>query len=754
MGLGRSSPAGATPVPLILARRADAGERRATRSPRRCPFAVDVATGTEAAPGDQGPGARLLRRVRSRRPRPLPDALASRPSRQDARRRPRRPHDAVEHRFGPYGGQYVPETLMPALAELEQAWVAARADAGFRAELDEPAARLRRPPVAALPRAPPLRGGRPRRLPQARGPQPHRRAQDQQRARPGAAGQADGQAAHHRRDRRGPARRRDARPPARCSASSASSTWAPRTSAARSPTSSAWSCSARRSRPSRPARARSRRRSARRSATGSPTSPTPTTSSARPSARRRSRRSCATCSACIGDEARAQILEREGRLPDRVIACVGGGSNAIGIFAAVRRRRRGRADRRRGRRRGHRHRPPRRAADRRRPRRRAARLLLGDHAGRRGPDPRGALDLAPASTTRARAPSTPGCATRAAPATSRSPTRTRSPPSAGSAQLEGIIPALESAHAIAWVLANPDPTRGRARPDLPVAAAATRTSPRSSRGRAVSTGAERDRRRVRRRARGPRGADAVPDGRLPRPRRRRGAIGEAYADGGADLVELGVPFSDPLADGPVIHAAGTRGAARRAPRVDGVLDVARALARARPGRAHVLRQPRAAPAGVGALRARDSPTRGVSGLIVPDLPLEEAPAVLAACDAAGVALVPLVAPTTPDERLARDRRPRPRLPLHRLGHRDDRRAQRTGTRLAARDRPRQGAAPTCRWRSASASRRPRDARAAAAAGADGVIVGTRLVRAAAEARDDPGRGRPRSSGRCPRALAG
>jgi tryptophan synthase beta chain len=43
---------------------------------------------------------------------------------------------AIEHRFGPYGGQYVPETLMPALAELEQAWMAARADPGFRAELD------------------------------------------------------------------------------------------------------------------------------------------------------------------------------------------------------------------------------------------------------------------------------------------------------------------------------------------------------------------------------------------------------------------------------------------------------------------------------------------------------------------------------------------------------------------------------------------------------------------------------------------
>jgi tryptophan synthase beta chain len=43
---------------------------------------------------------------------------------------------AIEHRFGPYGGQYVPETLMPALAELESAWIAARGDPGFSAELD------------------------------------------------------------------------------------------------------------------------------------------------------------------------------------------------------------------------------------------------------------------------------------------------------------------------------------------------------------------------------------------------------------------------------------------------------------------------------------------------------------------------------------------------------------------------------------------------------------------------------------------
>src|SRR3954453_13554807 len=42
---------------------------------------------------------------------------------------------AIEHRFGPYGGQYVPETLVPALVELEQAWVVARDDPGYQAEL-------------------------------------------------------------------------------------------------------------------------------------------------------------------------------------------------------------------------------------------------------------------------------------------------------------------------------------------------------------------------------------------------------------------------------------------------------------------------------------------------------------------------------------------------------------------------------------------------------------------------------------------
>jgi len=46
------------------------------------------------------------------------------------------PQPTVEHRFGDYGGQYVPETLMPALSELEHAWIAARQDPGYVAELD------------------------------------------------------------------------------------------------------------------------------------------------------------------------------------------------------------------------------------------------------------------------------------------------------------------------------------------------------------------------------------------------------------------------------------------------------------------------------------------------------------------------------------------------------------------------------------------------------------------------------------------
>src|SRR6187551_1595827 len=53
-------------------------------------------------------------------------------------------------------------------------------------------------------------------------------------------------------------------------------------------------------------------------------------------------------------------------------------------------------------------------------------------------------------------------------------------------------------------------------------------------------------------------------------------IGQAYAAAGADLIELGIPFSDPLADGPVIHAAGTQ-ALKAGATVPAVIELGRAL---------------------------------------------------------------------------------------------------------------------------------------------------------------------------------
>ena len=108
-------------------------------------------------------------------------------------------------------------------------------------------------PSHALRRHPALRGRRRPDPAQARGPQPHRRPQDPQRARPGAADQADGQDPGDRRDRRRPARRRLAPPPRPTSAWTARSTWARSTPSARRSTSPGCSCSAPRSCRSTPA---------------------------------------------------------------------------------------------------------------------------------------------------------------------------------------------------------------------------------------------------------------------------------------------------------------------------------------------------------------------------------------------------------------------------------------------------------------------------------------------------------------------
>src|SRR4051794_20349770 len=113
----------------------------------------------------------------------------------------------------------------------------------------------------------------------------------------------------------------------------------------------------------------------------------------------------------------------------------------------------------------------------------------------------------------------------------------------------------------------------------------------------------------------------------------------------ADLVEVGVPFSDPLADGPAIQAAGQR-ALEQGVTFERVLDeVAGPLADSVPAVVMCYSNPLIAR---GFARAVDAlGAHGVAGLIVPDLPAVEAGELRAACDAAGIALIPLVAPTTP-----------------------------------------------------------------------------------------------------------
>jgi tryptophan synthase alpha chain len=125
-------------------------------------------------------------------------------------------------------------------------------------------------------------------------------------------------------------------------------------------------------------------------------------------------------------------------------------------------------------------------------------------------------------------------------------------------------------------------------------------------------------------------------------------VGRVYARH-ADLVELGVPFSDPLADGPAIQAADHAALAAGAT-LERVLDeVARPLAESVPVVLMCYANPIFAR---GIERVADAlAARGVAGLIVPDMPAAEAAGLRAACDSAGIALIPLVAPNTPPETL-------------------------------------------------------------------------------------------------------
>lgn len=121
---------------------------------------------------------------------------------------------------------------------------------------------------------------------------------------------------------------------------------------------------------------------------------------------------------------------------------------------------------------------------------------------------------------------------------------------------------------------------------------------------------------------------------------------------GADVIELGLPFSDPIADGPTLQAAATRALASGT-----TLKKLLAMAARLKGR---LRAPLVAMGYVNPLLsmgfdnfARAAAAAGIAGAIVPDVPFEEAGELRTALDAVQIDLVPLIAPTTPLERARR-----------------------------------------------------------------------------------------------------
>lgn len=127
---------------------------------------------------------------------------------------------------------------------------------------------------------------------------------------------------------------------------------------------------------------------------------------------------------------------------------------------------------------------------------------------------------------------------------------------------------------------------------------------------------------------------------------------EAMAEAGVDGFEIGVPFSDPIADGPTIQAA-TQVSLENGTTVRKCLEAVRTL------RAKGITQPMLMMGYANPLVAygteqfvRDAKAAGADGLIVPDLPAEEAAMFADACAEEGMSLVFFLAPTSNDKRIA------------------------------------------------------------------------------------------------------
>ena len=129
------------------------------------------------------------------------------------------------------------------------------------------------------------------------------------------------------------------------------------------------------------------------------------------------------------------------------------------------------------------------------------------------------------------------------------------------------------------------------------------------------------------------------------------AIAVEAIDAGADVIELGVPFTDPLADGPVIQRASERALARGT-RLKDVLALAAEIRAARPNAGLVIFGYLNPILRYGMARfADDAAEAGADGVLVTDMIVEEASEYLAEMNRVGLSPIFLAAPTSPDERL-------------------------------------------------------------------------------------------------------
>lgn len=119
---------------------------------------------------------------------------------------------------------------------------------------------------------------------------------------------------------------------------------------------------------------------------------------------------------------------------------------------------------------------------------------------------------------------------------------------------------------------------------------------------------------------------------------------------GADIIEIGVPFSDPVADGPVVENASRRALAHGVNLADILADLTVRYGKYRAGLVLMGYYNPFFQYGLERL-ARDATHAGVSGLIIPDLPLDEAAPIKKALKEHGAALIPLVGPNTGAERM-------------------------------------------------------------------------------------------------------